>query len=96
MAVADLNTFQARIRSVVRGFHVYKVVWSPVIEQLQLISTAQKIIRAELGTKFIGEKIWFTSNWHLNYGGAINPSSTVVWSANGDAPFQGMFQVNLD
>ena len=56
MAVADLNTFQARIRSVVRGFHVYKAVWSPVIGTLQLISTAQKIIKAELGATFIGEK----------------------------------------
>ena len=74
MAVADLNTFQARIRSVVRGFHVYKAV---VLEQLQLISTSQKIIKAELGAKFIGEKIWFTSNWRFNYSGAINPSSTV-------------------
>ena len=63
MTVADLNTFQARIRSVVRGFHVYKAVWSPVIGTLQLISTAQKIIKAELGAKF--EKIRFTSNWRL-------------------------------
>ena len=49
-----------------------------VLEQLQLISTAPKIIKAEHGAKFIGEKIRFTSNWRLNYGDAINPSSTVL------------------
>ena len=49
---------------------------------LQLISTAKKIIKAQLGAKFIGEKIRFTSNWRLNYGGAINQSSKVVHSVN--------------
>jgi len=30
MAVADLNTFQAMIRSVIEGSHVYQAVWLPI------------------------------------------------------------------